>query len=68
MSFWLTVTDGMAWSVCVMIVIPAKTAELIEMLFGVLSRLAPGNNTLHGGADAPVRMDKFEGEKGQPVV
>ena len=31
------VTDGVAWSVCrsVTIVSPAKTAEVIEMLFGV---------------------------------
>jgi len=52
----------------VMIMIPAKTAEMIEMLFGMLSRLGPRNLTLHGGADAPMRMDNFEGEKGQPVV
>jgi len=34
---WHDVTDGLAWSVGLFVTImsPAKTAELIEMLFGV---------------------------------
>jgi len=36
------VTSGVAWSVTV--VSPAKTAELIEMLFGLRTRMGPRNN------------------------
>jgi len=33
----------------------AKTAEPIEIQFGMLSRMDPGNHLLHDGADAPMR-------------
>ena len=41
---------GTVWSVglSVMIVIPAKTTELIEILFGVYTRVGPGNRVLDG--------------------
>jgi len=43
------VTDGIAWSVdwSATIVSPAKTAEAIEMPFGVLTRLGPRNHLFH---------------------
>jgi len=37
------------------------TAEQIEMHFGMLSRVGPGNHVLDGGADAPLRRNAFEG-------
>jgi len=39
-------TDGEAWSLClsVTIVSPAKTAEPIEMLFGMWTRLGQRNH------------------------
>ena len=43
------VTDGVAWSVTV--VIPAKTAELIEMLFGLWTWVGPGNHVFDGDPD-----------------
>jgi len=48
------VTDGVAWSVClsVMIMSHAKTAEPIEMLFGLWTRVGPRNQVLDGGPDS----------------
>ena len=42
-------------SVCrsVTLVSPAKTAEPIEMPFGLRTRVAPGNHVLDGGPDLP---------------
>jgi len=47
------VTDGVAWSVCrsVTIVSPAKTAEPIEMPFGLWTWMDPGNHVLDGGPE-----------------
>jgi len=50
------VTDQVAWSVCrsvclsVTIVSPAKTAELIEMPFGLWILVSPWKHMLDGGA------------------
>jgi len=38
---------------------PAKTAELIEMLFGLMTRVSPGNHVLDGGPDPPHRKGQF---------
>jgi len=45
-------TADVAWSVglSVKIVSPAKAAEPIEMLFGVWTRVGPGNHVLNVGA------------------
>jgi len=42
-------------SVClaVTLVIPAKTAAAIEMPFGLMIRVGPGNHVLNGGPDPP---------------
>jgi len=57
------VTDRLAWSVCrlvrrsvgrpVTLVSSAKTAEPIEMLFELRTRVGPGNHVLHVGPDPP---------------
>jgi len=56
----LTISDRMvAWSVglsvglSVTLVSPAKTAELIEIPFGLRTRVGSGNHVLDGGPDAP---------------
>jgi len=49
--------DGVAWSVClsvglsVTIMTSAKTAEPIEMLLGLWTRVGPRNHVLDGGPD-----------------
>ena len=55
-----TVTDRVAWSVglsvaavcrSVTVVSPAKTAEPIEMPFGLRTQVCPGKHVLDGGPD-----------------
>ena len=57
------VTDRVAWSVCrsVTLVSPAKTAEPIEMAFGLRTRVGTGNHVLDGGPEASTGMGNFEG-------
>jgi len=43
---------------------PAKTAEPIEMLFGLFARMVPRNHVLDGGPDPPMGRDNFFGERG----
>jgi len=43
------VTDRVAWSVT--LVSLAKTAQPIEMLFGLTIQVGPGNHVLDGGLD-----------------
>jgi len=56
-----TVTNRVAWSICksVAVVSPAKMAQMIEMQFGLRTRV--GNKSPHG-------KGQFCGEKGQPIV
>ena len=60
------VTDRVAWSVSrsVTLVSPAKTAEPIEMPFGLRTRLGPRNHVLDGDPDP---LGNGVGE-GRPVV
>ena len=44
-----TVTDRVVWSVT--LASPAKTAEPIEMPFGLRTWVGPGNHVLDGGPD-----------------
>ena len=44
-------------------VICAKTAEPIEMPFGLWARIGPGNHVLDGGSDLPMERGSF-GERG----
>jgi len=66
-QMWPVVTYA-AWSVCwsVMIVSPAETAELINMLFGLWSRVGLRNHVLDRGPDPRVRGN-FERERGGPL-
>jgi len=59
------VTDRVAWSVglSVTVVSPAKTAEPIEMQFGMLRRVDPRNHVLDGGADAQMEEGTLLGER-----
>jgi len=52
---WPVVTDRVVWSVSlsVTIVSPAKTAEAIEMSFGLWTRVGLSNHVLHGSPDPP---------------
>ena len=67
------VTDRVAWSVglsvcrSVTLVSSAKTAEPIEMPFGLRTLVGPGNHLLDGGPDFPMGRDNFGG-KGRPIV
>jgi len=64
---WPIVTDRIAL-VCgsvnrsVTLVSPAKTAEAIEMLFGLRTRVGPGNHVLDGGPDPPWEGAILRGE------
>jgi len=44
-----------AWRVCLFVTkrLPAKTAEPIEMPFGMWARVGPSNHVLDGGRDPP---------------
>jgi len=63
-----TVTDQVAWSVgrsvslSVTVVSPAKTAEPIEMPFGLRTRVGPRNHIFDVGQHPPMGRDNFEGE------
>jgi len=58
------------WSVgqSVTLVSPAKTAEPIEMLFELRTRVGAGNYVLDGCPDFPMERGNFEGRKGHPIV
>jgi len=62
------VTDRVALSVClsVTLVSPAKTAEPIEMPFGLRTQVGPGNHALDG-VQIPMGRGTFE-EEGRPIV
>jgi len=46
---------------------PAETVELIEMPFGLRTRVGPRNKILDEGSDFPMGRGNFEGE-GRPIV
>jgi len=43
-------------------------AEPIEMLFGLRTRVGPGNYVLDGGPYLPMERGNFEERKGRPIV
>ena len=67
------VTDRVAWSVCrfvglsVTLVSPAKTAEPIEMPFGLRPWVGPRNHVLGGSPDSPMGRGNFKGKRGGPL-
>jgi len=62
-----TATDGVAglsvW-LLVTFMIPAKTAEPIEMPIGYVTRVRPTNDVLNGGSDSPKTNGQFWGLSG----
>jgi len=52
----------------VTLVSPTKTAESLEMPFGLRSRVGPRNHVLDGGQHPPIRRGNFEGEMRRPIV
>jgi len=56
-------------SLSVALLSPAKTAELIEMPFGLRTLVDPGNHVLDGGPDPPWEGAIFLGgmERGSPL-
>jgi len=66
---WPIVTDRVVWSVgqSVTLVSPAKTAEPIQMPFGLWVQMVPRNHNLDGGPDPPMDTGHF-GEKGASIV
>jgi len=61
------VTDRVAWSVCLsvslsaMVVNRAKTAEPIQMPFGLYTQVGPNKHALHG-VQIPHAKGQFSGE------
>jgi len=64
---WPIVTDGVAWSVCfsVRIVSPAKTAEPVELLLGMWTRVGPRDHVLDG---VQIPMGRGNFEKGEEAA
>ena len=58
---------GLSVGRSVTIVSPAKTAEPIEMAFGLWTRLGPRNHVLDGSPNPPLEGTILRGE-GQPIV
>jgi len=62
------VTDRVAWSVGLSVIVsPSKTAELIEVPFGLKTQVGPRNHVLDGRPDPLVGKGNFLG-KGRPSV
>jgi len=63
------VTDRVPWSVGLSgtLVSPAKTAEPMEVPFGLRAPVGPGNHVLDWGPDPPILRGNFEGQ-GRPNV
>jgi len=52
----------------VTIVSPAKTAEPMEIPFGIWTRVGPRNHVLDGGPDPHTLMDDFERQRGRTTT
>jgi len=64
------VIDRVAWSIgCLSVTVlsPAKTSQLIEMLFGLRTLVGLRSHVLDGGTDPPMGRGNYKGE-GRPVV
>jgi len=60
------VTDGLCGLSSVTIVSPAKTAEQIEMLFELWTRVGPRNHVLDGGSDL-IHKGRLEEKRDGPL-
>jgi len=63
------VTDQVMWSVGLSVIVtsPAKTAEKIEILFGLWTSVGLRNHVLNGGPDRPMQRGNFGGGKYMPA-
>jgi len=60
---WCTALLDLTWNYpSVTLVSPAKTAELIEMPYGLMTRVGPRNRVLDGGPHPPMGKGNFMGE------
>jgi len=57
-------SDGLSVGLSVTLVSPAKTAEPIELPFGLRTWVGPGNHVLDGGSDPPWKGTNFGGRMG----
>ena len=68
---YVDVTDQVVWSVgflSVTVVSPAKTAELIEMPFGLRTRVGPRNHVRYlMGSKSPMGRSNFKWERGREL-
>jgi len=60
--------DRVVWSVCHTSEPCKKTAEPIEMSFGLRTQMDIRNHVLDGGPDPSMGRGNFEGDKGRPSV
>jgi len=73
-QMWSIVTVGVECSVglsvrlSVTVVSPSKTAELIEIPFGLWARVGSRNRVLDGGPDNRMGRSNFRGSKRRPIV
>jgi len=62
---WVVVVAAAAAAASVAVICAkTKTAEPIEMRFGLRTRVGPENDVLDGGPDLPVERGNFGGERG----
>jgi len=64
---WVTLSDPFPALVGLSHSEPCKTAEPIEMPFGLRTRVVPGNHVLNGGPDPPMGSDNFLGGTSVPL-
>lgn len=62
-------TNVVVVSLCLLVTAmsPAKTAEPIEMLFGMKTQMGPGNHVLDRGPHPPMGIDNFRGHMPVPA-
>jgi len=63
------IAEPVVWSVGLSetLVSPAKTAALIEMPFGLRTRVGPRNHVLDGAPDLHMGRGNLEGGNGRPL-
>jgi len=64
---WVALSVGLSVCRAVTLVNPAKTAEPIEMPFGLRTWVGPRNHVLDGHSDPPWEGANFWGRMGVPL-
>ena len=57
------VTDRVAWSLSLSVTLVSQMAAPIKMLFGLRTRVGPGNHVLDAGPDPSMGRGNFEGKE-----